>query len=237
MNRKVGFAALLVALTANLWTASVLAADPAEPLDPEIEAAKAKMAEEAKRKPEDIDLKNYKYTVSDLITAVRQDDCKQVKAILDAGTSPNQFDSFGYTPLTVAAIDKRGECVVHLLKAGADVNIPSAAGWTPLIGAAMAGGSGMLIETLLNAGADINAQNQWGCTALYYAAGFGALPTVDYLLIRGAKYPGTGGECMTPLRVAQLREYPEVVKRLEQAEKDAAAKPAAEAVDAAKAAK
>lgn len=222
MIRKAGLAAILFSLGTLAWAADE-AAPAAAAADPEIEAAKARQAEEDKRVPEDVDMKNLPLTVTDLIVAIRQDECTQVKKMLDAGVKPNQYDSFGYTPLTVAAIDKKESCVYYLLQAGADPKIASAAGWTPLIGAAMAGGSGILIEMLLNYGADINARNQWGCNSLYYAAGFGALPTVDYLLLRGAKYPGTDGECMTPLKIAQMREYPEVIKRLEKAEADAKA--------------
>lgn len=223
-----------ITLALSLTALPVQAADAEPPIPANATPEEIEALKNQKQQPlEDIDLSNYKFTVSDLITTIRQDDCPKAQKILDTGLDPNQYDSFGYTPLTVAAMDKRLECVVSLLKKGADVNIPSAAGWTPLIGAAMSGAGGQLLAVLLGAGADINAQNRWGCTALYYAVGFGALPTVDFLLISGAKYPGTGGECMTPMRLAELREYPQIVERLKKAEADAAkaGQPAAAAAE------
>lgn len=167
-----------------------------------------------------------KPTIDNIINAIRQDDCPALERFLKAGFNPNHYDAFGYTPLTVAALDKRIVCINALLAAGADPNLASSAGWTPLIGAAMSGASGQIMSALVEKGANINAQNQWGCTALYYAAGFGALPTVDYLLLKGATYPGTGPECPTPRKIAELRGYPDVLERLQKAEAEAAAKTA-----------
>jgi hypothetical protein len=152
-------------------------------------------------------------TVSDMINTIRQGDCNGLSEILKTGANPNQYDAFGYTPLTVAALDKRVQCIKSLLSAGADANIASSGGWTPLIGAAMSGASGDVMQTLVDKGADVNAKNQWGCTALYYAAGFGALGSVNYLLDKGAQYPGTGPECPTPMKIAELRGYPDLIKR------------------------
>jgi hypothetical protein len=126
----------------------------------------------------------------------------------------------------MASLDKRVQCIKALLTHGADVNLASAGGWSPLIGAAMSGAKPEVMDVLIDKGADINAHNQWGCTALYYAAGYGSVRTVDHLLKRGAAVPGTTGECLTPLRLAELRGYPAVIERLKQAEQDVAAKPA-----------
>jgi ankyrin repeat protein len=158
-------------------------------------------------------------TLDTLMTAVQMGDCSTVATLLkEDKLDPNVHDSFGYTPLTMAALQESPDCIKVLLKHGAEVNIASAGGWTPFIGAAMSGASGDLLKLLLDAGADINARNQWGCTALYYAAGYGAVGTVDYLLQQGAKVPGTGEDCPTPLRIAELKGFPEVIERLKQAE-------------------
>jgi ankyrin repeat protein len=154
-----------------------------------------------------------------------------VEALLKQGVEPNQFDAFGYTPLTVASLDKHLQCMKSLLAHGANVNLASAGGWSPLIGAAMSGAKPEVLDVLLDKGADINARNQWGCTALYYAAGYGVVKTVDHLLKRGAAVPGTTGECLTPLRLAELRGYPAVIERLKQAEKAGAAEPAKAATE------
>ena len=184
----------------------------------------------------DSKIANLPPTVGDMINTIRQDDCPGLAKMLKGGINPNQYDAFGYTPLTVAALDKRTECIKSLLEAGADVNIASSGGWTPLIGAAMSGASGAVMKPLLDKGADINAQNQWGCTALYYATGFGALGSVNYLLDKGAKYPGTGPDCPTPMKIAELRGYPDLIARfklLEAANKSGGAAQPAEAPTAA----
>lgn len=154
-----------------------------------------------------------------LMNSIRIAQCDVVSATLEKGLDPNFSDAFGYTPLTLAAVEKHMPCVQALLKHGADVNGAITGGWTPLIGAAMAGASAELIDVLLDKGADVNARNQWGCTALYYAAGYGAERTVDHLIKRGAAVPGTAGACMSPTRIAEMKGFPKVIERLKQAEK------------------
>lgn len=156
-------------------------------------------------------------SLSELMLAIRADRCDQVRDILKRGQDPNMRDAFGYTPLTVAALEKRPACIAALLERGADVNLSSAGGWTPLIGGAMAGAGIDVLEPLLKKGAEIDARNQWGCTALYYAAGFGAVGTVDYLIKRGAAVDGTDGECMSAMRLAELKGFPAVIERLKKA--------------------
>jgi hypothetical protein len=229
LARRFAHAALILPMMLALGTAHAEDAAPAAPTEPAaptatpapapVTAAPAAPAEGAM---------SVAPTIGEVMNAIRQDDCDHLDKVLKAGFNPNQYDAFGYTPLTVAALDKRLTCVYNLLEAGADPNIASAAGWTPLIGAAMSGASGQLMAMLMAKGADINAQNQWGCTALYYAAGFGAVPTVDFLLVNGAAYPGTGTECPTPMKIAEMKEYPDMIKRLKQEEEKraaAAAKP------------
>ncbi len=162
-------------------------------------------------------------SLSELMLAIRGNRCDQAEAILKQGQEPNVRDAFGYTPLTVAAVEKRPACIEALLKKGADVNLESSGGWTPLIAASMAGAAPELLELLLKKGADVNARNMWGCTALYYAAGFGAVPTVDHLLEHGAAVDGTEGECLSAMRIAELKGFNGVIQRLEQAGAQSAA--------------
>lgn len=156
-------------------------------------------------------------SLSELMLAIRSNRCDQAEAILKKGQDPNVRDAFGYTPLTMAAVEKRPACVKVLLEKGADVNLESSGGWTPLIAASMAGAAPELLELLLKKGANVNAHNMWGCTALYYAAGFGAVPTVDHLLKRGAAVDGTEGECLSAMRIAELKGFSGVIERLKQA--------------------
>lgn len=209
---KLGAAMLLLA------TAQMLAVSTASASQPMAVADAAVTTEPAIQQAEGAKPAVASYTVSDMIVEIRQGNCSKLSSMLKSGVSPNQFDAFGYTPLTVAALEKSPQCIKLLTDAGADINLASAGGWTPLIGAAMSGAGEGVMALLLTKGADINAHNQWGCTALYYAAGFGALGTVNYLLDNGAVYPGTSGECMTPMKIVEFRGYPKLVTRFKQLE-------------------
>jgi hypothetical protein len=206
--------------------ASLAIAEDKAAQTPEPAAAAAARSELPAAPASGKDAKPLALPLQQLINAIRQNHCDKAEALLKQGVDPNQFDAFGYTPLTMASLDKRVQCMKSLLAHGADVDLASAGGWTPLIGAAMSGARPEVIDVLLAKGANINAQNQWGCTALYYATGYGSVQTVDHLLKRGAAVPGTTGECLTPLRLAELRGYPAVIERLKQAEKASAAEPA-----------
>ncbi len=183
------------------------------------------LAAEAAPTPEGAAAK-HQSSLAELVLAIRADRCDQVATLLKQGQDPNMQDAFGYTPLTVAALELRPACIKALIEHQADVNIPSAGGWTPLIGAAMSGAGTEVMEPLLKGGADINARNQWGCTALYYAAGFGSVTAVDYLIKRGAAVEGTGGECPSVMRIAEIKGFTAVIERLKQAGAKPTAPPA-----------
>lgn len=161
----------------------------------------------------------------EIMNLIQLGECEQLKKRLDEGVKLPARDAFGFTPLGLAASTQNPVCIQTLLDHGADVNQPISGGWTPIVLAAMGGAREPVLGMLLDHGANVDAQNQWGCTALYYATGFGSLPTVEYLLKRGASYPGTGKGCMTPLRLAELRGYPPLVERLKQLEESNAQAP------------
>jgi ankyrin repeat protein len=95
--------------------------------------------------------------------------------------------SVGTTPLLRAA--KAGDIAAMkvLIEHGANVNLPTATGITPLMAAAGNGSSGLdtrgrykteaqaveAVQLLVNSGADINARDRNGQTALHGAAGWG----------------------------------------------------------------
>ncbi|ACO61077.1 predicted protein, partial [Micromonas commoda] len=66
----------------------------------------------------------------------------------------NEFVS-DVTPLHVAAQKGRTPVVIDLMKAGADVNVPSSDGATPLLWAA-SNGHEACVALLIQAGADVN---------------------------------------------------------------------------------
>ena len=86
-----------------------------------------------------------------------------VDALLVAGATVNPPPGT-HTPLRGAVNRGHAAIVARLLRAGADVNIPSAGNRTPLMGAAMFGHDDLL-QTLLAAGADPAVRNTFGESA------------------------------------------------------------------------
>lgn len=161
-----------------------------------------------------------------LMGLIQTGDCEELAHRLDQGGKLPAMDAFGYTPLGMASAQIAPACIQTLLDHGANVNEPMSGGWTPIILVAMGGAPVPVMELLTSHGADLNARNRWGCTALYYASGFGSQRAVDFLLTHGAAYPGTGGDCLTPMKIAQLRGYPAVIEQLQPLEAAQAPVPA-----------
>jgi ankyrin repeat protein len=94
-----------------------------------------------------------------------------VKHLLAAGADPSHRNAHGFTALRCAVgtppYDSRGarqaECVLLLIKAGADPNATDNSGGTPLSSAAWFG-SGPAMEVLLKAGADPKHRDSKGRT-------------------------------------------------------------------------
>lgn len=103
-----------------------------------------------------------------------------VDYLLSRGADPNQkclniHPEYlnGSTALIRAVKGKHQEIVRLLLANGADVNLPDAAGLTPLMCASgwAECASFDIAKILLEAGADVEARDRWGGTALEYAQG------------------------------------------------------------------
>ena len=111
-------------------------------------------------------------------------------------------DTFGGTPLHVAAASGRWGVVEVLVAQGADVNATASNGVTPLHLAASLGHQ-KVAELLLANGADVNAADpEWKVTALHSAAGFGRRQMVELLLAKGADVNARNTYGQTPLDVA-----------------------------------
>ena len=82
-----------------------------------------------------------------LTFAVRDEDKKMVKILLDGGANPNITDSWGHTALMIA-VSKYEEYLMD--QTGED-------------------NSKDMIEILLESGADVNIRNKTGMTALEYS--------------------------------------------------------------------
>lgn len=106
----------------------------------------------------------------------------------------------GSTPLLLAAETSNLAVVKALVDGGADPNIPTEEGTTPLIMAAGAGTdvqrmrepeertlSTETLKYLVEHGADVNAAGQFGWTALHAATYQGINPSIEYLVSKGTK--------------------------------------------------
>ncbi len=99
--------------------------------------------------------------------AILQGDTARAKSLI-AKLEPDKLDSFGITPLALAASHGQLSVVKLLLKTGAGVDQVSAGGETALM-AASRHGQAPVMETLIAAGANVNATDKLGDTALILA--------------------------------------------------------------------
>ena len=124
-------------------------------------------------------------------------------------------DFTGQTPFLRAALSGDTATMRLLVQRGADPNLPTLAGTTPLMAAA--GVNWVVAQTYtespqalvdavnlcLELGADINASNSMGLTALLGAVNRGSNDLVELLVKRGARLDITDKEGRTPLRWAE----------------------------------
>jgi ankyrin repeat protein len=121
----------------------------------------------------------------------------------------------GATPVALAAECNNLEVIKALVEAGADPNIPTEQGTTPLI---LASGAGTDVQRaraleeratavqtaryLIEHGADVNAAGQFGWTALHAASYQGLNDVVEYLVSKGAKIDAFDQLGQTPLSIS-----------------------------------
>jgi uncharacterized protein len=121
-----------------------------------------------------------------LIDAVRKQDAKAVRSLIDAHVNVNAADVDGSTALHWAAQRDNAEITGLLIAAGAKVSAATRYNVTPLA-LACTNGNAEIIDRLLKAGADANATSKDGETALMTAALTGKPDAVKVLLNAGAK--------------------------------------------------
>ena len=158
-----------------------------------------------------------------------------IKALIDAGANVNArtkelpparrwlyslndvswVDFTGQTPFLRAALSADTTTMRLLVDRGADPNLPTLAGTTPLMAAA--GVNWVVAQTYteslparldavklcLELGADVNATNSMGLTALLGAVNRGSNDIIELLVARGARLDIKDKEGRTPLRWAE----------------------------------
>ena len=122
----------------------------------------------------------------DIWAACRVGDLERVRQLIQDGQDVNRGDSYGWTPLILAAGYGRDQVVQELIRAGADVNGKSYIKRTALHEASSRGHSSV-VKTLAEAGANLNVQDWlWGKTPLMEAAYRGRANVVVELIRAGA---------------------------------------------------
>jgi len=147
-----------------------------------------------------------------------------IEFLLSKGANVNLKDSEGKTALLWASSNSLENATI-LISNGAKVNEVANDGMTPFIQATLGFSSGKvpieMCELLRKNGANINAelkrQSALRWTALHYAAANGDAELVKFLIKHGANVNKATGEGSTPLFLAKLGEYDEVIKILKNA--------------------
>lgn len=140
-----------------------------------------------------------------LTEAVNSNRARLVQFLIESGANVNHrcecsgWLSGGYTPLAISVQKDRADIAEMLLKAGADVKVPTRDGTTPLMIAAK-GGKDAIVVMLLAKDADPNSRAQNGNTALL--EGVGHIEIARALLARGAVVDAKNGDGVTPLMYA-----------------------------------
>lgn len=116
------------------------------------------------------------------IDAIVNGDLNRTKELIELGANPNERDWRGWTPLLCAVENEHLEIIKLLLVKGAEINVSSDMGYSPLHMAVdiaidetiQSGGkqgdepTGNILY-LINAGADLNAKDRDGQTPLDWA--------------------------------------------------------------------
>lgn len=151
---------------------------------------------------------------NELLYAVDEGDIIKVRNLLDSGINVNFQNIAGLTALHLARDLKMAKL---LIDRGADLDLATGFGGTPLMNAVIFGPIEK-IKLLLEKGADVNKALNNGDTPLHKAAYFGNLEIVKLLLDYGADPTLKNNEGKTALDMAKnpaIREYLELKTKTE----------------------
>ena len=119
-----------------------------------------------------------------LFEAVRNNNLKEVRALLYKGANPNAYDDDSDNVLIYAAIYAAADCMKLLLQHKADPNLKNKYGQTPLM---LCTHELSKMKLLLHYGADVNAKSNSENTALFIACSeYGLYKNIKWLIDNGA---------------------------------------------------
>ena len=154
-----------------------------------------------------------------LMTAAYSNSSEIIKYFIEKGLEVNLKNKLGWTALHIAAsnlTDFMGnlENVKTLVLAGADIDVGSNDGSTPLMYAVLSNDNTDVVEYLLEQGADVNAVNSYGSTALFIAASKGKLEMARTLVMAGVDIHAVDHKHQNALMMASIFGKNDVVQYL-----------------------
>jgi ankyrin repeat protein len=153
-----------------------------------------------------------------LYSAIRDNDLRQIKALLDEGVNVNAEGPDGITPLMAAAETGSVEAMKMLVDRRADVNAKDAFGSTALM---LSVPDAKKVRLLLDHDADVNVAARSGRTALIIAAFANpSAEVVRMLLAKGANVAVMDQRKVTPLNAATFGNDTATVRLLLDASAD-----------------
>ena len=151
-----------------------------------------------------------------------------ISLLLEVGGNPNLLTQSGETVISkitqmkdkndvtvlfVASLYGHSSVIFTLLNKGADPNITTKDGWTPLM-IASENGHGDVVELLIENNVPVNTQSTDGTTAIFIASQNGHSSVVSTLLDKGADPNVTTNDGGTPLIIASQNGHGDVVELL-----------------------
>lgn len=159
-----------------------------------------------------------------LIEAIKKNDIEEFHKILALKTDEfgkkfiDEFDIEQQgNPVYWAAIHGHAHFIPHLIKAGADVDLPANKGWTPVFAAAFHGHTEVI--RALHTNANVNTPTNDGFTPVFIAALKGHASSITALRAAGANV-NTPCHGETPIHVAAENGHLETIRALHAAGAD-----------------
>lgn len=145
-------------------------------------------------------------------------DFSTVREVVRSGTSVNYQDYEEFTPAIYCCVrqtdEGNSEIMQFLLDQGANAELATSGGSTPLIYSAKWLGNYNCAAGLVRHGVGLDAFDVYGCTALWHASRQGYLSALQLLVQSGADIDRASNDGNTPISIARQRGHTAVVAYL-----------------------